>query len=324
MELKQSEVERITRERLINNLLHDMKEIIPYLEDDEVTDISIPCSGEVVVTRFGKGTEFTNVIISPYTSERIIKATAFIIGKNLETLSGFPVLEGIIPQYNARITGILPPVTMQPVVSIRKPPKKIYTLEDYVKNEQMEPEQYALVVDYIKKRKNLIISGSTGSGKTTFTNACIHKMTELTPDDNFYIVEDTPEIICDAKWQHSLWINQDDAEKAVKESLRFFPDRIIFGEVRDGGLLTELLKSWLTGHSGNITTIHANDGASTLLRIKSMLGDRAKDISDNLSNVIHLIVHLKRTDEGIKVDELYPVTEETDSFLAGLVQNNFA
>ena len=55
-----------------------------------------------------------------------------------------------------------------------------------------------------------------------------------------------------------------------------------------------------------------------------MLGDKAKDISENLSDLIHLIVHLKRTDEGIKVDELFPVTEESDSFLAGIIQNNLA
>lgn len=322
MALDKEQVEEITKQRLINNLLNDMKDIIPYLEDDSVTDISIPISGEIIVTRFGKGTEFTKKFVTASTTERIIKATSYIIGKNLESFTGFPVLEGIIPKYNARITGIMPPVTIQPVVSIRKPPKQIYTLENYVEAGQMTQEQYDMVVDYITKRKNLFISGSTGSGKTTFTNACIHKMVELTPDDNFYIVEDTPEIICDAKWLHSLWIKTEDAEKAVKESLRFFPDRIIFGEVRDGGLLAELLKSWLTGHSGNITTIHANDGASTLLRIKSMLGDKAKDISDNLSDLIHLIVHLKRTDKGIRVDELYPVTEETDSFLAGLIQNN--
>lgn len=324
MEIDRQTAEDITKQRLLNNLLQDMKDIIPYLEDDKVTDISIPVSGEIVVTRFGEGTQFTGCIVPPYMTERIIKATSFIIGKNLDSFTGFPVLEGVIPKYNARITGIMPPVTMQPVVSIRKPPKQIYTLEDYVKAEQMTQEQYELVVDYIKQRKNIFVSGGTGSGKTTFTNACLDKMVEFTPDDNFYIVEDTPELICRAKWRHSLWIKTEDAEKAVKESLRFFPDRIIFGEVRDGGLLAELLKSWLTGHSGNITTIHANDCTSTLLRIRSMLGDKAKDISDNLSELIHLIVHLKRTDEGIRVDEINPVTEETDSFLAGIIQNNLA
>lgn len=325
-ELSHSQVEEIKRKRLIDNLLKDdMKDIIPYLEDDEVTDISIPDSGELIVTRFGKGKEFTNIIIDPFVSERIIKGTSYIIGKSLDSLTGFPLLEGIIPQYNARITGIMPPVTMSPVISIRKPPKKIYTLEDYVNNNQLTKAQYDIVVKYIKERKNIIVSGSTGSGKTTFTNACIKKMTEFTPDDNFYLVEDTPELLCEAKWKHSLWINSHDAEKAVKEALRFFPDRIIFGEVRDGAILTELLKSWMTGHSGNVTTIHANNGQGTLLRIRSMLGDRAKDLSNNLSEIIHLIVHLTRTEtDGIKVDEIFPMTEETDSFISGIIQKGLA
>lgn len=319
MELSQAQVEDIKKQRLIDNLLNDdMKDIIPYLEDDLVTDISIPDSGELIVTKYGQGVEFTGQIISPFVAERIIKGTAYIIGKSLDSLTGFPKLEGIIPKYNARITGILPPVTLRPVISIRKPPKKIYTLDKYVKNGQMTQEQYELIVQFIKERKNIFISGATGSGKTTFTNACIQQMVEFTPDDNFYLVEDTPELQCKARWKHSLWIQPDDAEKAVKESLRFFPDRIIFGEVRDGGVLIELFKSWLTGHSGNITTIHAKDGQTTLLRIKSMIGDKAKDISENLSDILNVVIHLS----NYKVDEIFPVTEDTDSFLSGLVQNH--
>lgn len=318
MDRSQSQIEEIKRKRLIDNLLgDDMKDIIPYLEDELVTDISIPDSGEIIVNRFSKGIEFTGKYIDYFVAERIIKGTAYIVGKSLDSLTGFPKLEGTIPKYNARITGILPPVTIRPVISIRIPPKKIFTLEEYVQNGQMTQEQYEYVVQAIKDRKNIFISGATGSGKSTFTNACIHKMVEFTPDDNFYIVEDNPELQCNARWKHSLCILKKDAELAVQEALRFFPDRIIFGEVRDGSLLIELFKSWLTGHNGNITTIHAKDGQRTLLRIRSMMGNNAKDISENLSEVLNLVIHLS----DYKVDEIFPVSEDTDSFLSGLVQN---
>ena len=325
MEIQQkAEIEEIRKQRMIDNLLKDdMKEIVPYLDDDDVTDISIPDSGQLIVTKFNEGVIFTGIQIPPYITERIIKATSSLIGKALDSFTGFPELEGVIPKYNARITGMLPPIVMNPVISIRKPCKRIFTLEDYAEKGYMTYEQYKMVVEYIKDRKNIVVSGATGSGKTTFTNAVIRKMQEFTPKGNFYIIEDNPELQCTADWAHSLWIKQDDAEKAIKTALRFFPTRIIFGEVRDGKVMLELLKSWLT-HRGNVTTIHANDGKSTLVRIKSMLGSNAKDISEHLSEVIHLIIHLKRVNESIKVDELYPVSEDTDSFLAGMADNNYA
>lgn len=147
-------------------------------------------------------------------------------------------------------------------------------------------------------------------------------MVEVTPNDNFYIVEDTPELQCTAKMKTTLWIPKAYAAKAVEESLRFSPDRIIFGEVRSGVVMRELLDAWRTGHPGNVTTLHANDGASTLLRIKSMLGTEDAEMANHLSEVISLIVHLKKGEHGPIVDELFNVQDDTDDFLAGLVQNN--
>lgn len=315
--------EEIRKERMIDNLLKDdMKIFIPYLEDDSVTDIAVVDSGEMIITQFGKGKIFTGINIPPYIVERIIKATSSIIGKPLELNTGFPILEGVIPKYNARITGLMRPNVINPELQIRKPCKNIYSLEEYVEHGRMSQEQYNIILETIVQRGNIIISGSTGSGKTTCTNAVIKKMVELTPDDNFYIVEDTPELQCEAKMKTSLWIPKSYAAKAVEESLRFSPDRIIFGEVRSGIVMRELLDAWRTGHKGNCTTLHANDGKSTLLRIKSMLGAEDIDMANNLSEVISLIVHLKKGDSGPYVDELFHVSDETDNFLADIENNN--
>lgn len=315
--------EELKKQRMIDNLLRDdMKLFIPFLEDDKVSDIAVVDSGELIITKFGEGRIFTGINVPEYITERIIKATASIIGKPLESYTGFPILEGIIPKYNARITGLMQPNCIRAELQIRKPPKIIYSLEDYLKTGKITEEQYCVIVDCIRTRGNIIVSGSTGSGKTTFTNAVIKKMVELTPNDNFYIVEDTPELQCEARMKTMLWISKSFAAKAVEESLRFSPDRIIFGEVRSKIVMRELLDAWKTGHSGNVTTIHANDGASTLLRIKSMLGDEDREMAEHLSEVIKLIVHLKKTDNGIRVDEIYHVENTTDDFLAGIVQNN--
>ena len=315
--------EEIKKERMLDNLLNDdMKEFLPYLEDDSVTDIAVVDSGEIIITQFGKGRTFTGIYVPDFIVERIIKATASLLGRPLGSYTGFPILEGRIPKYNARITGLMQPNCIRPELQIRKPPKEIYSLENYVESGRMTQEQHDIIVQAIKDRKNIIVSGSTGSGKTTFTNAIIKKMVELTPYDNFYIVEDTPELQCEARMKTMLQITQDDAEKAVKESLRFSPDRIIFGEVRTGIVMRELLDAWKTGHSGNVTTLHANDGASTLLRIKGMVNRYDTELADHLSEVISLVVHLKKTKQEIRVNEIFNVNEDSDNFLAGIVQHN--
>ena len=200
--------EELKQERMIENLLQDdMKVFIQYLEDDSVTDMAVTDSGELIVTYFGKGRVFTGIDVPSYIVERILKATAAILGKSIDFNSRFPVLEGVIPKYNARVTGLTRHNCCRYELQIRKPAKLIYTLEDYVESKRMTQEQYDEVVKTIKDRGNIIISGSTGSGKTTMTNAVIKKMSEFTPDDNFYIIEDTPDLQCDAKMKTILEIH---------------------------------------------------------------------------------------------------------------------
>lgn len=317
--------EELKKERMMNNLLDDMELFIPYLDDRSVSDLSVQDSGELVVTRFGKGREFTGVAVPEYIAERIIKATAAIQGKSLDSFTGFPLLEGNIPRYNARITGLLPPKVIRPEIQIRIPSRTVYSLEEYVGAGQMTEAQFEQVVACIARRENIIVSGSTGSGKTTMTNAIIKKMVELTPDDNFYIIEDTPELQCSARMKSMLWIAEDEAQKAInRAAMRWTPDRIIFGEVRDGKVMRVLLNAWKRGHSGNVTTLHAEDGLSTALVIKEMLGADGGFMADHLSRVVNLVVHLRKTRDGILVDELYPVTEDTDRFITGMIQQNLA
>lgn len=310
--------EEVMRERMVENLLRDdLAPFTVYLDDPEVTDIAVCDSGEMVVTKFGQGRVFTGQIIPGYLVERIIKATAAIIGKPLESFSGFPILEGRIPKYNARITGLMPPTCERPEIQIRKPPRHIYTLEEYVGNGQMTEEQYGLVCETIKRRGNILVTGSTGSGKTTCTNAIIRKMCEETPDDNFYIVEDTPELQCEARMKTMLCVQKEHAKKAVEESLRFSPDRIIFGEVRSAPVMRELLDSWRTGHSGNVTTLHSNDCMSALTRIRGMMGADDREMAEHLSQVIRLVVHLRKTPEGVRMDETMVVDDSVDRLIAG-------
>ena len=122
--------------------------------------------------------------------------------------------------------------------------------------------------------------------------------------------------------KQSIFSDKHTAWEAVEEALRFNPDRIIFGEVRNSMVMVALATAWNTGHKGSVTTIHANSCLSTLSRIKKLLisgGDRST--ADELSEIIHLVIHLTKTDAGIRVDESMEVSSNTDNLLSVMEAN---
>lgn len=306
--------EEIFKKRQMENLLKDdMASITGFLDERNLTDVSIVDSGEIIVKRFGIGREFTGIVLPDYIVDRIIKSCASINGKTLDTFTSFPKFEGTIPKYDARITGFLPPAVVRPSIQIRKPPLDIFSLEDYVKKGFIKKEFYEKVVNAIGLRKNIIVCGGTGSGKTTFTNAVILKMQEFTPKDNFYIVEDSSELQCTARMKTKICVPKDAVRDAVIESMRFSPDRIIFGEVRTKEVMYELLDAWKTGADGGVTTMHTNDCRTAIMRIRSMMaGMGDMESADNLSEMVQFLVHMRHTDRGVLVDEVMEVTPETD------------
>jgi type IV secretion system protein VirB11 len=193
-----------------------------------------------------------------------------------------------------------------PEITLRKPPRTIFSLEEYIEQKRLKQKEYDLICRFIKERKNLLIGGATGSGKSTFTNAVLKKMTEYTPDDRFYIVEDVPELQCHARDKTMIAVNPKHAAEAVRTALRWTPDRIIFGEVRYGEVANELLKAWNTGHTGNVTTIHADTCSSMLVRMEDLLREEIKGTIPRVSATIHLCIHLISTPKGPVVDEVMP------------------
>jgi type IV secretion system protein VirB11 len=136
-------------------------------------------------------------------------------------------------------------------------------------------------------------------------------MQDFTPNERWYIVEDTPELQCINPYATQLYIRKDQAVAAVQTALRFTPKRIIFGELRSAEVAVELLESaWNSGHPGNITTIHADSAASTIPRIEGLLRQIIKGQLPDLANCIHLIVHLtSRSGFGPVVVEALTVQE---------------
>jgi type IV secretion system protein VirB11 len=319
-------LEQEKNRRLMNNFFDDIEPLKKYLDNPMTTDIATSHRGEIIVKIFGEEKLFTNEMLSPTRVAGIILSAAALLDKRIDTISGIPKLEAVIPPpYNARITGLLPPWVEYPQVRLRMPPKIIYPLENYVQKERMNTEEYSLVCQYIKERKNILVGGGTGSGKSTFVNAVLKKMVEYTPEETFYIVEDVPELQIVTRDKTMLAVNPKHAAEAVRTAMRWLPNRIIFGEVRYGEVANELIKSWNTGHTGNITTIHADSASSMLLRFEDLLREEIKGTIPDLAKTIHLCVHLTSTRNGPVVDEVMPTSEgHTGDFIEILRANRLA
>jgi P-type conjugative transfer ATPase TrbB len=177
-----------------------------------------------------------------------------------------PILECMFAGF--RVTATIFPVTKKPTIVFRKPNIHVIKLAQYVEKKQLTQKQYDYVIEAIGIHKNIVIVGSTGSGKTTFANAMIDKMTELSsPAERIVILEDTDEIQCKMRNKTKLFTSHNiDMDRLLKTSLRLNPERILVGEVRDKAALS-MLKSWNTGHPGGITTIHANGCEEALQRL---------------------------------------------------------
>jgi type IV secretion system protein VirB11 len=300
-------LEEQKQKRQMDNFFSDIKDLLPYLNDPEVTDISTSHNGEIIVKYFTRGKIFTGSRLSSTRIKSIIYSAAMLLDKTIDAIGGIPKLEAVIPPpHNARITGLLPPWVDYPQIRLRLPPKIIYPLEDYLAKNRLKQDEYDLICQYIKDRKNILVGGSTGSGKSTFTNAIIRKMVEYTPEESFYIVEDVPELQIDARDKTMLAVNPRHAAEAVRTAMRWLPNRIIFGEVRYGEVANELLKSWNTGHTGNVTTIHADSSSLMLLRFEDLLREEIKGTIPDLAQTIHLCVHLMATNRGPVIDEVLP------------------
>lgn len=307
MSREEDELEKLRRQN--TNLWRDLAPLLTYFDIPTVTDINVYSDGSVEIVDFDKGSYEAVFILTVSERLRIINSLSSISDTPIDTWER-PTLESIIPGYNIRTTAILPPWLNAPQITFRRPPNKIHTLDDYFIEGRLSKEFYDKINFHLAKRSNIVVSGSTGSGKTTFANALIDKMVKLTPGERIYIVEDVPELQCAEKHKIQLYIRKEQAVNAVQTALRFTPKRIIFGEIRSGAVALELLESWISGHPGNLTTIHAENAATTILRFKGLLRQVIAGQLPDLSWYIQLIIHLgSRPGLGPYVDEVCTLNE---------------
>lgn len=309
----------ISKQREQDAILFLLNKIKPIFEMPNVTDIWVD-DGVVSYKEFGKKRTETDIFLNEQECINIIKNIANHMDVTID-MNKYPVLEGTIPCWDARITGVRKWVKY-PYITIRKRPSKIYTLNDYIEKGQLSLEKANLIREYIANKKNILVSGGTGSGKSTFTTAILCEMAKYTPDDSFLILEDNPELQSTAKYAKFMLTGAEEAILSVKLALRLTPDRIIFGEIRDGKVLWALLDLWNTGHPGGVSTIHASSAEGTFLRMRTLL-KQTFGIEQPVTNLIDMIVHMSKSQDenkGVEVDEVIITKDYTDEQIEAIAQ----
>jgi len=282
--------------------------VLKALSDPDVIEIILNPDGRIWVESHTGGMSQTDASMAPTQAENLIGTVAAAL--NAVANPQNPIIEGELPLTGSRFEGLLPPITPSPCFVIRKRASVLYTLDHYVKDNIVTRAQAIALRDAIAKRRNIVIAGGTGSGKTTLVNALIHEMITLGDQaERFVIIEDTLELQCAAR--NALQLHTTDAAdmtRLVRATMRLRPDRIIIGEVRGKEALA-LLKAWNTGHPGGITTLHANSASAALLRLLSLVEEAGVPAQPHLiAEAVNLLAFMERTSiTGRRLTELVHV-----------------
>jgi pilus assembly protein CpaF len=281
--------------------------IEPLLVDDSVSEVMINGPYDIWLERDGL------LLHTPYRFNdephlrRIINKMVGQIGRRIDESS--PMVDARLPD-GSRVNAIIPPLSLSgPLVTIRKFHHKRFYLEDLIRIGTMSEEAVDFMQMCIQAQLNIIISGGTGTGKTTLLNA----LSACIPDDERIVtIEDAAEL--QLKQRHTLRLEsrprniEGEGEIAIRDlvrnSLRMRPDRIIVGEVR-GAEALDMLQAMNTGHDGSLSTVHANSPRDALARVETMVLMAGfelplRAIRQQVASAVELVIHLDRMDDGTR------------------------
>jgi len=210
-----------------------------------------------------------------------------------------------------RFQGLIPPLVPSPIFAIRKPASRVFTLQDYEKQGILTSHQKAYLEKAIFSRRNILVVGGTGSGKTTLCNALLDEVSKKFPEDRIIIIEDTIELQCNVENKVQLRTSENrEMNDLVRYCMRLRPDRIVVGEVR-GKEAHSLIKAWNTGHPGGISTVHANDAMRGLVRIEQLVQEaNVKPVPAAIAEAINVVIFVTRasgTQGGRVVKEILEI-----------------
>jgi P-type conjugative transfer ATPase TrbB len=276
--------------------------IAEWLADPSVIEIMLNPDGRLWVDRLGIGIADSGILLAGADGERIIRLVAHHVGTAVH--AGSPRVSAELPETGERFEGLLPPVVAAPTFAIRKPAVAVFSLHDYAAAGVMSDLSAEILRCAVTERKNILVAGGTGTGKTTLTNALLAEVAKTS--DRIVLIEDTRELQCAAPNLVAMRTKDGVATLAdlVRSSLRLRPDRIPIGEVR-GAEALELLKAWGTGHPGGIGTIHAGTALGALRRMEQLIQEAVVTVPRALlAETIDLVAVLVRDGAGRRLSEL--------------------
>ncbi|WP_151526319.1 CpaF family protein [Serinicoccus kebangsaanensis] len=287
----------------------------PLLADDSITEIMVNGPDSVFVERRGRVERYPTVFSS---HDQLMQTIDRIVSKvNRRIDESSPMVDARL-ESGERVNVIIPPLALDgPTLTIRRFPQP-FRLEELVSNGTLSTEMAELLAALVRAKANIIISGGTGTGKTTFLNA----LSGVIPDDERIItIEDAAELSLQQPHVVRLESRPANVEgegrvsirDLVRNSLRMRPDRIVVGEVR-GGETLDMLQAMSTGHAGSLATVHANSSADALGRMETLasmdeLQLPVDVLRDQINSAVDVVVQLTRMpDRTRKVVEIAALT----------------
>jgi len=297
------EKERLTQE--LRDELLGYGPLEPLLKDPDIGDILVNGYNQVYVERRGKLEPSPVRFTDNAHLLKIIEKIAAGVGRRVD--ESCPMVDARLPD-GSRVNAIIPPLALDgPALSIRKFAKNPIRVQNLLEFGTITPEIAQVMEAMVKGRLNILISGGTGTGKTTFLNV----MSSFIPDDERIItIEDSAELQLQQEHLVRLETRPPNLEGTgeitqrdlVRNALRMRPDRIILGEVRQSEAL-DMLQAMNTGHDGSLATIHANSPRDALTRLETMVSMAGLNIPDKavrhqIASAIDVVIQLARLSDG--------------------------
>ncbi|HEU5213559.1 MAG TPA: CpaF family protein [Gaiellaceae bacterium] len=277
----------------------------PMLRDDSVTEIMVNAHDHVYIERSGKIERAQTAFADNAHLLRIIDKIVSQVGRRIDEAS--PMVDARLPD-GSRVNAIIPPLALKgPTLTIRKFSRDPYTMDDLINFGSVSAKAAQFLADAAKGKLNVLISGGTGSGKTTTLNA----ISAYVPNDERIVtIEDAAELQLQQEHVITLEARPPNIEgqgevrirELVKNALRMRPDRIIVGEVR-GAETLDMLQAMNTGHEGSLTTIHANSPRDALSRLETLVLTGGVElplraIREQIASAFDLLVQITRLVDG--------------------------
>ncbi|MGQ0508233.1 MAG: ATPase, T2SS/T4P/T4SS family [Myxococcaceae bacterium] len=300
----------VDRDALLNDVLNEALGLGPLealLADDEVSEIMVNGPSQIYVERKGRLSLSDKTFSSGQAVLGAIERIVAPLGRRIDESS--PLVDARLKD-GSRVNAIIPPLALKgPCLTIRKFRREVLRIEDLVGTGTLTPQMAEFLEVSVKTRKNLVISGGTGSGKTTTLNI----LSSFIPaSERIVTVEDAAELQLPQDHWVQLEARPSNLEgkgaitirDLVRNCLRMRPDRIVVGECR-GGETLDMLQAMNTGHDGSLTTLHANTPRDALARLETMVLMAGMDlpmraIREQIASAVHLLIQQVRFADGTR------------------------